>query len=67
MSLGYINGATNTSDGLTKAMSSANMRNLVTRNTSRIVTAEKKKEIKKRAPAAKHYIVYPETIRGEMI
>ena len=57
----------NTSDGLTKAMSSSNIRNLLTRNTTLIVTEWEKKEIRKRMPAAKRYIVYPETIRGERI
>ena len=46
-----------TSGGLTKAMSSANMRNLLTDNTSRIVTEEKKKEISKKMPASKQYSV----------
>ena len=36
--VGYIHGDMDTADGLTRAMSSANMRNLLTRNTSRIVT-----------------------------
>ena len=50
LSVGYIPGDMNTSDGLTKAMSSANMRNLLTRNTFRIVTEWKKQEIRKRCP-----------------
>ena len=56
----------NTADGLTKAMSSANRRNLLTVNTSRIVT-EEKKEIRKKMPASKHYIACRETIQGERI
>ena len=64
LSVGYIPGVMDTSDGLTKSMSSANMRNLLTRNTMRIVTEEKKKEIRKKMPAPKHYIVHPGTIQG---
>ena len=38
LSVGYISGDMSTSGGLNKAISSANMRNLLTRNTFRIVT-----------------------------
>ena len=47
----------NSPDGLTKAMSSANIRGLLTNNIPRIVTEEKKKEITKKVPVSKHYIV----------
>ena len=56
-----------TSGGLTNAMSSANMRNLLTGNTCRIVTEDKKQEIRKKMPASKHYIVYHGAIQGERI
>ena len=58
--VGYIPGDMDTSDGPTKAMSSANMRNLLTRNTFRIATEEKENQIRKLIPASKRYIVYHE-------
>ena len=48
----------NTSGGLTKAVSSANIRNLLTRDTFRIVTEEKK------MPSPKHYTVSHAEIQG---
>ena len=56
LSVCYIPGDMNTPDGLTNAASSANIRNLLTRDTFRIVT-ESKKEIWAKIPASKHYIV----------
>ena len=50
--------------GWTKARSSDNLRNPLTGDTFRIVTADTKKEIRENPPAPKHYIVYPETIQG---
>ena len=50
LSVGYIPGDANTSDGVTKAMSSSTMRDLVTHNTCRIVTEEAKKEIGPKNP-----------------
>ena len=47
---GYIHGDMNTSDGLTNAMSSSNMRSLLTSNTFRIVTEEKRMKLGKRCP-----------------
>ena len=46
----YIPGDMNTSGGLTKAMSSANMRHLLSDNTFRIVTEEKRRKLGKRRP-----------------
>ena len=48
MSLGYIPGGLDTSDGLTKAMSSANSVGLLNENSPRIVTEIQKTEIRKR-------------------
>ena len=63
-SVGYIPGDMNTSDGLTKTISSSNSRSLLTENSCRIVTEVKKAEIRKSSPAAKRYIVNHETIHG---
>ena len=57
----------NTSDGLTKAMSSANMRNLLTVDTFRIVTEETQNAIRKKRPAPTHYIVTLKQFSGERI
>ena len=65
-SVGYSLGNLNTSDGLTKAMSSAGLRGLLNGNKFRIVNALRKAEIRKRLPAPKHYIGYPETIQDQM-
>ena len=62
--VGYIPVDMNTSVGITRAMSSANIRNLLTRNNPRIVAECKKKEIMRRMPEAKRYIVCHETIHG---
>ena len=62
--VGYIPGGVNTSDGITKILSSVNLRSLLVGNTSRIVTGVWQKEIRRRIPSAKRYIVYPETIQG---
>ena len=55
----------NTTDGLTKAMSSGNLRCLLAENSSRIVTEVEMAGIRKRLPVAKHYTVYPETTQGQ--
>ena len=67
LSVGYTPGDLNTSDGMTKSMTSINLRNLLAGNTFQIVTEEMKDKIRKKLPAAKHYIVYPETAQGERI
>ena len=50
LSVGYIPGALNTSGGLTKAMSSTNLRGLLTRNTFRIVTEWESMKLGKECP-----------------
>ena len=65
LGVGYIPGDLNTSDGMTKSMTSVNLRNLLAGNTFQIVTEEMKDKIRKKLPAAKHYIVYPETVQGK--
>ena len=47
-------------------MSGANLMNLAAGNFPRIETESRKKEIRKKAPEAKRYIVYHETNHGEM-
>ena len=66
MGVCYIPGDMNTSDGLTKDMSSANIRGPLTRNTVRIAT-EEKGEIRKRTPPSRRHTVYPEEIQGGRI
>ena len=56
----------NTSRGLTKSLSSVDLRDLLPINVLRIDT-EEKNEIGKKMPAPNHYILYPETIHGERI
>ena len=63
----YIPGDKNTSYGLTKSLSTVNMRNLLARNVSRIATEARKKEIGKRIPSSKRYIAYSGTIQGERL
>ena len=58
-------GGINTPDGLTKSTSGDKLRRLLNENIFQIVTEIQKSEIRKRLPAAKHYIVYPETSQGE--
>ena len=53
---GYIPGGLDTSDGLTKAMSSSSLRSLSDGNSYRIVTEIQKDEIRRKLPASKHYI-----------
>ena len=65
LSSGYIPGAANTSDGLTKSMTGAKLRRLFNENISQIVTENQEGEIRKRLPSAKHYIAYPETKQGQ--
>ena len=65
LSVGYIPGDLNTSDGMTKSTTSVNLRNLMADNTFQIVTEEMEDKIRKKLPAAKHYIVYPETVQGK--
>ena len=67
LGVGYIRGELNTSDGMKKSMTSVNLRNLLAGNTFQIVTEEMKDKIMKKLPAAKHYIVYPETVQGKRI
>ena len=62
--VGYIPGDINTSVGLTKSLSSVNLRSLLSGHTFRIVTEWGKKEIRRKIPSKKRYIVYPETTRG---
>ena len=50
LSVGYMHWDMNTSDGLTSAMFSASMRNLLTGNTSRVLTGEKSRKLGKRCP-----------------
>ena len=65
--VGYIPGELNTSDGMAKSMTSANLRYLMAGDTYQIATEEMKGEIRRTLPAAKHHIVYPETVQGERI
>ena len=64
LSIGYIPGGMNTSDGLTKSMAWVKLRRLLNGDISQIVTETHKGGIRKRLPAAKHYIAYPETTQG---
>ena len=59
---GYIRGDINTSDGLAKSLSSVNLGNLLANDISRIATSGEK-EIRRKAPSAQRYIVYPELFR----
>ena len=52
---------------MAKSMTIVNPRNLLAGNTFQIVTEETKDKIRRKLPAAKHYIVYPETVQGERI
>ena len=66
LSTGYIPGRLNTSDGLTKSMSSANLGRLCKwKYIFQIATEFQKGEIRNRIPAEKHYIVYHETMQGK--
>ena len=65
LGVGYIPGGLNTSDGLAKSMSSANLRSLMAENTFQIVTEQMKNQIRKKLHASKHYIVYPDTTQGQ--
>ena len=46
-------------------MASVNLGNLLAGKTSQTVTGEMKDKIRRKLPAAKHYIVYPETVQGK--
>ena len=50
-------------DSLTKSQSGGNLLDLLT-HTKFKIAAEKMEEIRRKSPAAKHYIVYLETIHG---
>ena len=65
LGVGYIPGDLNTSDGMAKSMSIVNLRSLLLGNTSQIATEQIKNQIRKKLPASKHYIVYPETTQGQ--
>ena len=67
MSVGYIPGGINTPGDLTESLSSADLRNLLAVDTSRIATEERGDEVGSKTPSAKRYIVYTGTIQGEMI
>ena len=62
--IGYTPGGINASDGLTKSMTGVVLKRLLNEHISQIVAESQKGEIRKRLPAAKHYIVYPETTQG---
>ena len=64
MSVCYIHGGLNISDGLTKDMSSANLGILLSGNSIRIFPGIQKDGIRNRLPESKHYIVYTEEIQG---
>ena len=64
LSVGYIPGDLDTSDGMTKSMASINLRNLLAGNTFQIVTEEMKDKIRRKLPSANHYIVFPKTVQG---
>ena len=51
---GVYPGDINTLDGLTKGLSSVNLGNLLDGNTRRVVTEERKKEIKRKISDAIH-------------
>ena len=53
LGVGYIPGELNTSDSMTKSMSSANLRSLLAENTFQIATEQMKNQIRKKLPAAK--------------
>ena len=63
----YIPGGLNTSDGMAKSMTSVNLSSLLAGNTFQIATEETKGQIRRKLPAAKHYIAYLETVQGEGI
>ena len=65
LGVGYIPGELNTSDSMAKSMSSVNLRSLLAENTFQIVTEQVKIKLGKKLPAAKHYIVYPDTTQGQ--
>ena len=52
---------------MTESLSSVNLRNILSINVFRIETEDIEKEILSKIPAAKHYIVYPETTQGGII
>ena len=52
LGVGYIPGDLNTSDGMTKSMSSVNLRSLMAENTSQIVTEQMKNQIRRKLDAA---------------
>ena len=64
LGVGYILGNINTPDGLTESLSSVNPRNLLAGNITRIVTEGGKREIRRKTPSSKRYIVYHENIQG---
>ena len=67
LSVGYIPGDMNTPGGITKSMYIANMRNLLAGDTLRIVAEAEKKEIRRKIPESKRYIVYDDAIQGKRI
>ena len=61
---GYISGDLHTSDGLAKSLHIFNSGYLLYGDISRVVTEERKKEIRRKIPASKHYVVYHDSIQG---
>ena len=64
LSVGYIHGDIDASDGSGERISSVSLRNLPSGNLLRIVTG-KGGGNKQKIPASKHYILYPETFQGK--
>ena len=62
---GVYPGDTNTPDVLPNSLYSVNLGDLLAGDTFRIVTEERKKEIRRKIHSDGHYIVYPETIQGQ--
>ena len=67
LGVGYSSRGINTSDGLGKIHGSVNLGNLLSGNSPRIATDAGKKEIGRKIPSSKHYIVYREAAHGQRI
>ena len=63
--VGYIPGDINTPGGLTKSLSSVNLRRLLSGNISRLVTEERKKEIRRKISSQNTILLTLELFRGK--
>ena len=64
--VGYIPGGINTSDGLSKSLSSVDTANLLACDISRISAEQKKKGISRKTPSGKRYTVFLKLLRGRI-